>query len=166
MSQEIQVFREDATAYCALIDLLASGKPDHFYERLHACLSRLAKSAAELPNDCCAREVAREGHEMTHEEWGGVITQINRAVRQEVRRLIEADKDYPDSAARAFMLSDSLADIYRDLRDGLQFCDLANDGGMQEAVWQWRFGYEHHWGLHLFDALHTVHRIRYELYEE
>ena len=166
MSHKTQVFREDATAYCALIDLLASGKPDHFYEHLLACLSRLAKSANELPFDCCVREVECEGHNMTHEEWGGVITQINHAVGQEVQRLIAADKDRSDSATQAFMLSDSLADIYRDLHDGLRFCDLANDGGMQEAIWQWRFGYEHHWGLHMFEALHTVHRIRYELYEE
>ena len=39
-------------------------------------------------------------------------------------------------------LSDDLADIYRDLRRGL----AAAERDIEEAVWDWRFSYETHWG--------------------
>ena len=166
MSHQIQTFWEDAKAYCSLIDSLANGKPDHFYGRLIACMSRLAKSAEQLPHDHCSREVECSGHRMTHEEWGELLARINHAIGAEVSRLIEADKDYPDSATRVFMLGDELADIYRDLSDGIRFYERGHEDGIKEAVWQWRSFYEHHWGLHLLDALHTVHRIKYELCAE
>jgi pimeloyl-ACP methyl ester carboxylesterase len=166
MTHDIQAFRAVALEYCTLIDSLADGRPDHFYESLLDCMSRLAKSILDVPSDCCTTNVVCEGHRMTHDEWGAIVAQINSVIGEEVSRLIEADKDFPDDATRTFMLSDSLADIYRDLRDGLRFYDRASNGGMQEAAWQWKFGYEHHWGSHLFDAMHVVHRIRYELHEE
>ncbi len=166
MSQEIQTFYEDATAYCALIDSLANGKPERFYEQLLTCLTRLAKSADELPHGRCPGDIECGGHEMTQDERAEVARRLSDAVSPEVFGLMEADKDDSASSHRAFMLWDDLADIYRDLHDGVRFYDSGEKDGMEEAVWQWKFGYEHHWGSHLFNALHTVHGIRHELYEE
>jgi pimeloyl-ACP methyl ester carboxylesterase len=165
MSQEMQRFRDNAMQYCALIDSLANGKPDRFYDHLHACMSRLASSAVDLPQEVGDATVETASDSMTHEDWGRIVTQINHAIGPEVERLIAADADDTESATRVFMLSDALADIYRDLSDGVKASEDRSQGGTQEAIWQWRFGYEYHWGLHLFDALHTVHRIRYELHE-
>jgi hypothetical protein len=165
MAHDIPVFHAIALEYCMLIDSLADGRPDHLYKRLLDCMSRLAKCADRLPQCCCPGALEGNGYRMTHEKWGEIVTQINNTVGPEVCRLIEADKEGSESAIQAFMLSDSLADIYRDLHEGLQLFDQSSNGGIQEAAWEWKFGYEHHWRSHLIDALKTIDRIQYELRE-
>jgi len=53
-------------------------------------------------------------------------------------------------------LSDDLGGIYVDLREGL---DLMDGGHRNDAIWQWRFGYQTHWGDHAVDALRALHRL-------
>ncbi len=165
MSQKIIAFREDAVAYCEFIDSLKNGKPEHFYERLITCLSRLAKSADELPTEYYSRDVENDGHEMTCEEWDEIAHLISDVVNPEIYRLAEANKDDSETISRVCMFWDYLADIYRDLRNGIRLYNLGEDG-IKAAIWQWKEDYNIHWGLHLFDALHTAHRIKHELYED
>ncbi|MCE5268919.1 MAG: DUF5063 domain-containing protein [Planctomycetaceae bacterium] len=166
MWPQAHAFSEDATAYCELIDSAANGKPPHFYQQLLTSMSRLARSANELPQVCSSEEVECGGHRMTHDEWGLLARRLSDVVGREVAELMATDDAKTASSVRAVMLFDDLADIYRDLRDGMRFYCLKTDKGIEEAIWQWRFDYEAHWGQHLFDALHTVHRIRYELHED
>lgn len=58
-------------------------------------------------------------------------------------------------------LPDDLSDIYRDLKEGLL---LYNQGQIVEAVWEWRFNYEIHWGAHLTGAQRAIHS--YLTYQE
>lgn len=52
-------------------------------------------------------------------------------------------------------LADDLADIWRDLRAGLD----ALEGGSQwqDVAWEWRFGLQTHWGRHAVEALRALH---------
>jgi hypothetical protein len=59
------------------------------------------------------------------------------------------------------MLWDDLADLYRDLQNGLDLCLRGRPADVEGAVWWWRFNYEIHWGEHLFRALQSVYEIRY-----
>jgi hypothetical protein len=61
------------------------------------------------------------------------------------------------------MLWDDLADIYRDLKDGLNLWDSNTHDAQREASWKWRTNYEIHWGTHLARATQTIHEIRYRL---
>jgi hypothetical protein len=51
-------------------------------------------------------------------------------------------------------LADDLADIWRDLREGLS---LLEQGHVAEAVWEWRNGFDTHWGHHLLSAQRAIH---------
>ena len=46
-------------------------------------------------------------------------------------------------------LRDDLSDIYRDLRRGLAVAQQST----VDAIWEWRFNHEVHWGIHARDAL-------------
>jgi Domain of unknown function (DUF5063) len=37
------------------------------------------------------------------------------------------------------------------------------EAGVSEAdvVWEWRFGLEHHWGVHAVDAMAALHKLRF-----
>lgn len=54
-------------------------------------------------------------------------------------------------------LSDCLADIYKELREGLAAIDA---GRRDEAVWDWRFGWEYHWGRHAWEALAAIRSLQ------
>jgi hypothetical protein len=52
-------------------------------------------------------------------------------------------------------LSDDLADIYLDVNEGLNL--LAAGGSEVDAVWEWRFSFWSHWGIHAADAIRVIH---------
>ena len=51
-------------------------------------------------------------------------------------------------------LADDLADIYRDIKEGLK---LYEKGHVTEALWEWHQSFYSHWGRHATSALHALH---------
>ena len=51
-------------------------------------------------------------------------------------------------------LSDDIIDIYRDIKRGLLLYEKNKD---IEAIWQWRFNFDIHWGNHVVDAIRALH---------
>jgi hypothetical protein len=52
-------------------------------------------------------------------------------------------------------LSDDILDMDRDVSRGLALWDA---GAEDAAVWEWRFSFEVHWGVHATSALRAIHR--------
>jgi Domain of unknown function (DUF5063) len=61
---------------------------------------------------------------------------------------------YDDASAVMPSLSDDVLDIHRELTCGLRAFDA---GQVDVAVWEWRFGFDHHWGRHAVGALRALH---------
>lgn len=53
-------------------------------------------------------------------------------------------------------LSDDLLDIYFDVRRGLRL--WASEAPRAAAIWEWRFGFDAHWGNHAVNALRALQR--------
>jgi len=51
-------------------------------------------------------------------------------------------------------LADDLADIYRDVATGLHLLDT---GRVDDALWQWGFNFQIHWGQHASSAIRALH---------
>ncbi len=51
-------------------------------------------------------------------------------------------------------LSDDMADIYRDVVTGLQ---EYRAGRREQAVWEWSWGFQHHWGGDATNAIRALH---------
>jgi hypothetical protein len=63
-----------------------------------------------------------------------------------------------DSEAIHGSLADDIADIYRDIKEGLGLQDP--DITLQrDAIWSWRLGYYSHWGQHAINALYMAHAL-------
>ena len=54
-------------------------------------------------------------------------------------------------------LCDDLRDIYGDLRSGIREFDA---GRRNNAIREWQFGLDNHWGTHAVDAVRALHSIR------
>jgi hypothetical protein len=62
----------------------------------------------------------------------------------------------PKADAIWFSVSDDLADIYCDIKKGL--VKIRNRSGVPSSVvWQWKFGFESHWGRHAVSAIAALH---------
>jgi hypothetical protein len=61
-----------------------------------------------------------------------------------------------DKEADCGTLADDIADIYRDLKEGLVLNEkrLARP---EDVIWEWRLLYYSHWGKHAIDAMLTIH---------
>ncbi len=51
-------------------------------------------------------------------------------------------------------LGDDIADIYCDVATGLRLYDA---GRQAEAIWEWSFGLQNHWGAHATSAIRALH---------
>jgi len=140
-------------------------RPENCYTQLLHVLSRLAASANSLPRATPEPGFA-EDLRMTEEQFSRLCGAIGRALAPEANHLIERRSDDKSEVARAAMLWDDLADIYRDLKEGLDLFAIATSDAQSAAIGNWRFGYECHWGRHLMRALVTVHEICFDLHVE
>lgn len=134
------------------------------YGELLRLLSNLAKSGCALPTDA-APETADIKEGMTYDAKSTIAEKIASAIAPAVGQLIAKYAGDNDAEINAVMLCDDLADIYYDLRNGLDLY-ARGESHLADAIWHWRVHYEFHWGPHLFRALKTVHAIRYGLYLE
>jgi hypothetical protein len=62
----------------------------------------------------------------------------------------------PHEAPVTGSLADDLADIYCDLWRGRE---LWAQGQFGAAVWEWRFRFESHWGVHVTGALRAIRTL-------
>jgi len=174
MPAALSNFAAAAESYIAFIDTFAHARPENLYSALETHLANL--HAAILPvvadtND--PEQPDLEAISMSHTQWKTIAGFIKAITRDETNQLYEWHEECwkttnPNDnycAIRASMLWDDLADIYRDLHTGLTLWKLNTPESKIEASWQWRFGYDTHWGNHLFRAAQTIHEIRYHLYQ-
>ena len=63
--------------------------------------------------------------------------------------------EHDDNEPVAGSLADDVLDIYRDVQRGLALWDSSQ---VRNAIWDWRFHFEFHWGEHAVDALRALHR--------
>jgi hypothetical protein len=63
-------------------------------------------------------------------------------------------------------LADDLASIYVDITEWLALYDLDGDIEVDDAIWHWRFDWEHHWGPHLVHAMVAIQSLVHFHYDE
>lgn len=65
------------------------------------------------------------------------------------------DGIHDDDPPGMSIITEDLIEIYDDIRQGLEMFD---NGQTIDAVWEWRFSFKVHWGLHATDVLRVLHR--------
>lgn len=148
-----ETFEVSARAYCDLID---RHRERSCGELLHAALPMLADLLAQghrLPDvggdsDDLAESVGHDGWQCMYSSLGGLLGPLNSY------RDSGNPYSFEDVEVLTGSLADDLADVWRDLREGL---DALDRGAPREAaIWQWRWGVQAHWGQHAVDALHVL----------
>jgi hypothetical protein len=154
----IDSFAELGSSYCLLIDQHEEYSTEAFVGRIREILPLLYYQALKLPDvESTDDEFQRE---ISHEEWSQMFARLQRKLGGNdlywvIYDSMKTDLDKPVAAS----LSDDLADIWRDLKNGLKQWSDGSPAMRQEIVWNWRFSFHHHWSNHAVDALRTINWI-------
>lgn len=143
-----EVFTRVAQQFCELVEQLPSDANDEFLTRLSIALAELIAAGLSLPDVAPPTATIPTNPQIDH---------AADVVRDKLR-LIVGDRDLywtvdpktKEAPVRA-SLSDDLADVYRDLQEGLMMQEKGAEPA--EILWTWRFSFDSHWGRHATDAL-------------
>lgn len=151
-----EVFYAAANGYCDFIERTGETDLRTFIGKLEQYLSQLAWTAVALPD-------------VTPSSRPDVLP-VSEAAMNPISRALAAMLGAHDSYRQVYdpfestdydvvggSLSDDLADIYRDLKRGVDEWYEADSVGQRDIVWEWRFGFESHWGQHLLSASRVVY---------
>lgn len=146
----ITAFAELAIDYCKWAEGQA-GPPEQEHFRATNYIARLYLAGLELPiteplENVDAREVTNEVYKKIHKRFGALPFQYYWEI---FHPLTEKPED-PVTGD----ICDDLADIYRDLKNGLTFWE---NGEHQNAAFQWKTSFGFHWGRHATSALRALH---------
>jgi hypothetical protein len=172
-SRALSAFGELAGEFCRLIEGHRGQAPGAFLGAVQLLLPQLYAAGLALPDlrvlfpsesDVAeaaehaapdAGEVEPDPDRGDDEDWSALFTSLGTLLGERNHYREVFDPFEPETEAEVMgSLADDLADIYRDLRAGLRKWQRGESG---EALWEWRFGFQTHWGEHLTGALRAIH---------
>jgi hypothetical protein len=152
----IATFRVLAERYCAFIESCDSLRRGEFVWQLAEHLIGLYAAGMRLPFPSGDDDFDSPSA-MTHEEWQELFQRLSRKLGDVDCYSVMFDPYESGSTPVTGSLADDAADVYRDLKSGLAVIGVG--GGLDNAVWEWRFGFDNHWGKHAAEALYALHSL-------
>jgi len=171
ITEELKDLAVCTKRYCDFIESLGDNPQANLYTILEELLSEVQTAVLPIQKQASSKEF--KTHRLDKSQYKEVTKNISRATSARSDELYasfaserKGDDDWisKSNMVRVDMFFDDLADIYHDLKNGLILWDIHTPEAIDAASWEWRFGYENHWGQHLFDAMRTIHEIRYRLH--
>ncbi len=141
---------------------LASGstvKGAQYPDELHRAILELAKSISRLVLSDLSPPLGDEdiddlGLDVDTKEWKAVFDSTNTAIGNTYYDFIWSDGDKTIGC-----IADDVADIYRDLKPGLDAWDMHQDEYLADIIWTWKLSYTGHWKWHLDGLLGALPAI-------
>lgn len=152
MEMHVQRFAEVAAEFCAWCESEPKGELEEA-RRVLRFLSLLYERALDLREleDAADVEVDRVGDSA----WNAVYTRFGALPFNYYSSIFDPRSVLTGKAEPGTGdLADDLADIYRDLCEGLE---LVRGNHAAAAEWQWCWSFRNHWGRHAASALHAIH---------
>lgn len=158
--ESVQQFVQSAEVFCSLLEGSNSLTTAQFLVKLADSLATLYKMGLNLPevepqsSEPDDLEAIRQSIKTIH--WGDDWARFRRNLDGYKRYYEQND---PSGEFMVMFLDNDLLEIWEDVKRELLVFHNGSDAYDREAVWQWRFGLQNHWGRHLVDALRGVHWI-------
>src|SRR2546425_8319859 len=96
-------------------------------------------------------------HTLTHDDWQVVYKDLTeRLGRWDSYFDVSDPYDHVSHEPVRISLADDLADIYRDVKNGLLAEQSLAGARPNDLLWTWRFEFESHWAAHAAGALRAL----------
>lgn len=176
MSETLAEFAKLCESYIGLVDSHENYDLYTFSMQVSLILGELYTAATRLPElyfyDEEAEDEALEDldannnnasgeHSEHHKEWQKLYSKLGPYFGNFDTFILQFNPfEATDTKPVGGQFSDMLADIYLDLKDGL--C-LYESGAIEDAIWDWKFNFKEHWGLHLAEIIYPMHWLVYQI---
>jgi Domain of unknown function (DUF5063) len=165
----VQAFVDVARRFCDLVDRADTLPASALLEEGELRLLELYTAALSLPDPEPSSDELRSDS-ISHQDWLVVFRRLQSALGPHdfYREIFDpaamgdpgGSIDTGDEPVVS-SLADDLADIWRDLRAGLNVWDGAADVARSDIVVEWHESFVSHWGQHLVDGLRAIHWWRH-----
>ena len=157
MNEVAEDFRRAAVEYCDLIEGLETVDYD-VYATILERLAALYAAGRRLERVEPATELDLPDRPTMEEEATLTRRLSDLFEPRNLYWLVEPFEGKPEKNVLAGTISEDLASVWRDVKEGL----LALEAGVpdDDVVWDWCFGVDAHWGRHAVDALAVLHKLR------
>jgi Domain of unknown function (DUF5063) len=151
----VAAFRAAAERYAAVIETAEGRPPEQLLARLIGVLPVLYEAALRLPDVRLETIKLPNRARLSQEPWEVVYERLRAVLGSsdhfwKVEAFGGNESEHPGGS-----LADDLADIYGEVKEGLNH--LAAGESEIEVVWQWRDTFWGHWGQHAVGALLVIH---------
>ena len=149
------------------VTLLENGdiNQEQFYKESHKTLSELYRTALELETvDLIYSSSDSEFDEIDQNELREKNKELISKLGKECFywEVFDPAYDKENEPTQGWLVED-FADIYADLKVELMKIDkIGTDESIEDALWQLKFGFNHHWGNHCIDAMRALHYLWYD----
>ena len=150
MNEPTEKFVSVVREYCAW----AESKPKTESEEAEISIRLLAglySNVMALPKNGPGQDI--DGKRISDEEWNNMFKRFGALPFNYYSEYFSPAKVAEEEPVIGD-IADDLADIYRDLKEGLE---LYETGHVTEALWEWNQSFNSHWGRHASSALHALH---------
>jgi hypothetical protein len=154
-----------ARRFCTLVDDAPSLDGIELLTELYRIFPQLIGEAIGLPNielsdDITEEEdqrvsLARKKAEFNHAQWSQLYQFLMEKLGDSDPYCVVFDP-IKESEAIYGSLANDIADIYRDLKDGIILGD-SHQVPPEDNIWHWRARFYGHWGRHAINALRATH---------
>lgn len=156
MKNTVDPFVQVAIEFCSLIENHQQYTVGQLLTQVRKVMPLLYYHALLLP-DTDVVEGYEHNRDITHEQWHALYLQLLNHTGEydsfwEIFDPIEKVCKEPAVAS----LADALADIWRDLKNGLLHWENSSDVIKAHIIWQWKFNFKIHWSIHVVDALRAL----------
>lgn len=150
MNTNTEIFLSTVKNYCLWVELPPLSIHEEIREAIHL-VSKVYTQALLLPET-----ETNDGFleiDISNEEWN---TAFKRFTSFPFNYYLDFFAPYQIEENQAGLgdLADDLADIYRDLKEGLMHYE---SGNLKAAIWTWKWTFNSHWGRHAVSALNALH---------
>lgn len=168
-SPALDAFARLATQYCDLVETRTGLGRERFLGAVLSLLPRLYAAALDLPQVAGLFENASGNEALSDPAAVGERADPDREISPALfgslsdligdwnlyREVFDPYEPVTEPEV-AGSLADDIVDVYRDIRAGLLKWRRGESG---EALWEWRFNFESHWGQHVTGALRALHAL-------
>lgn len=158
-------FAATANRFCSVVDSASSMERTALLTQIYRILPKLIDEAIGLPdvklgdNDDPAEGNSQlallTNARQSQQEWGQLYDSLKEKLG-DWETYWQVFDPTEDNEALPGTLADDIADIYRDLKEGL-VRRKAHQTQPEDVIWSWRFSFYSHWGKHAIDALLAIH---------
>ena len=161
-NQDLEKFAESAKRFCLLMELSPSNRPTDFYKIVRDTLKSLNDNISNV--EAISGDKNYDQYNLSDTDYFLILENIGKLLDPELANIIndytgKNDFELTDEFFGFTMLSDDLADIYRDLKKGLNRYEIQTEDAKTDAGFCWRFNYEYHWFDHLKQAYKKMGKI-------